>query len=320
MRIFLSQISDTTNAFMPGGIISAYVVKKVENGYIINVGGSEVFAQCLLDLEIGDFLKLKVAHALASRIVFKVVQYEAKDSKHQLSLPMSIDVPNTFEARAALNVLLKLNLPIKQEYLNFITKLFCHLTDFKMSKPVSPLANELSPRYFTEFTKSRFNKFEDKLLQLLQDSASLEDKAILDTSIKYLALKALNILHNNNSVAQTFFFALPIPTYHNIYLKVSQELTKDKTQTRIKLSFVINTKNLGAILVELDYMNGKVRASSSFEDEKAMNMVKEAFSEYKTGHNLIKNMDLKVRKVSLKDFFFGEVNEPPITTGINIKI
>lgn len=321
MRVFFPQISNTANALMPGEIISAYVVDKAENGYIINIGGFEVFAHCSLNLEKGDLIKMKVAEALTSKIEFKLVQCETKDSKHQLSLPMLIDVADTSEARAALNVLSKLNLPIKQEYLNFITKLLCHLTDSKISKPVSLCTNMLTSKNFEEYVKTGFREIEDKLLQLLQNSSTVENKDIFEISLKeYLAFKALNILHNNNNGSQVAFFLLPIPVYHNIYLKVSKEQRKDKTQSQVNLSFVINTKNLGAIFVELKYMNGKVTATSTLEDEKAMNMVMEAISEYKTGNDLVTNMNLKVKKLSLKDFFLGEINEPQYKTGINIKI
>ena len=81
MKIYLTPTSAMNSTFTSQDVISAYILQKKENGYIVNIGGTEVFAHCLLDLNIGDFLKLKVADSSTSQIAFKVVQYEAKESQ-----------------------------------------------------------------------------------------------------------------------------------------------------------------------------------------------------------------------------------------------
>jgi len=48
MRIYLTQTSDINSAITSQDVISAYITQKKENGYIVNIGGTEVFAHCLL--------------------------------------------------------------------------------------------------------------------------------------------------------------------------------------------------------------------------------------------------------------------------------
>ena len=368
MRVYLTQTSDINNsAFTSQDVITAYIAQKKENGYIVNIGGTEIFAHCLLDLNIGDFLKLKVAESSASQIVFKVVQHEAQISQAQPEASMSLDVPHTFETHAALNLLSKLNLPIKKERLSFIIDLFEHLIRDEKQEPLLPSAKELplqTPKllFHKALANSLLNKqhaeidkimqklnitlkeslvehigsdptiLKDKLLELLQDFPTLKDEASIfnktmmhnrtKTSVikEYLAFKALNLLHHKDSESTASFYAVPIPIYHNIYLKISEDHSHDNTQAQMYLTFIINTKNLGAVLVNLIYINGEITASSTFEDKKALDMVKKALDINKNIQGLIKTMKLQVGKVSLKDFLFGEIKAQPIITGINLKV
>lgn len=340
MKIYLTPTSAMNSTFTSQDVISAYILQKKENGYIVNIGGTEVFAHCLLDLNIGDFLKLKVADSSTSQIAFKVIQYEAKESQTMLKPLMSLDIPHIPETQTAFNLLLKLNLPIKKESLTFIMDLLSQLIDEEKPEPLLPSANDLPSQAEKLFFHKTLTKFinsgpimsEEQLLELLQDSTALEDEVFaLDKTLtnnqtkaralkKHLALKALNLLHNKGCVSHVNFYSVPIPVYHNIYLKVTEDPSTDNTQASMHLSFIVNTKNLGAVLVDLTFINGKVSASSTFEDKKALDTVKNVLDMNKNAHNLIKTMILKVGKVSLKDFFFSEIKERPITTGINLKV
>lgn len=340
MRIYLTKASDINSGFTSQDVLSAHITQKVENGYIVNMGGTEVFAHCSLDLNIGDFLKLKVAENSASRIVFKVIQCNVQELETQSKLPISINLPDTPELQTAFNLLLKLNLPIKKERLTFIMNLLDRLTREERQEPSLLSTKELPSqtqrllfhKALLEYIKSDSAIFENQLLKLLQDLTSLKDETFnLDkglllnqskaTDIKeHLALKALNLLHKQDYGNNTCFFALPIPVYHKIYMKISGDSSADDKQQILHISFIINTKNLGSVLVSMVSINGKIAASSTFENKETMDMVKKALAINKNAPGLIKAMELKVGKVSHKDFFFDEIEERPITTGINLKI
>lgn len=342
MKIYLPKTPDMGGSFKPQDVINAHILQKTENGYIVNICGDEVFAHCLLDLNIGDFLKLKLVESSASQIVFKVVQYEAKgESEEVVSRPlMPFNMPQTIETNAALKLLAKLNLPIKKERLTLIMDLLRHVVNNNDSQePSLPLERELSSqsqnllfhKALSNYINSGSVPFEDQVLEQLQDFIALKDEtsALNKTTIHnqtkadiikdYLALKALNFIYNEDGSNSICFYTVPVPIYHNIYLKISHTFSShDDAQTHICLSFIINTKNLGTVLIDLLYVNGKVTASSTFEDKKALDAAKRVLSMNKNASSLIKNIKLKVGKVSVDDFFFGEIKEQPMPTGINL--
>ncbi|NLZ52150.1 MAG: hypothetical protein GX892_03200 [Thermoanaerobacteraceae bacterium] len=340
MRIYLTQTSNINSAITSQDVISAYVTQKQENGYIVNMGGTEVFAHCLLDLNIGDFLKLKVVESSTSQIVFKVVEHETESQNPHKPLT-TLDIAHTQEAQNAFNLLSKLNLPIIKERVDFIMDLFNQLINEEKPEPSLLSSKELPFQTLVSSFRetiaahidSGFILPENQLLELLQNFTTVDkdkpfsfNKALTHKRTKasvlkeQLALKAINILHNEDSASNICFFALPIPVYHNTYLKISSYPSTNDTQPSIRLSFIINTKNFGAIFVDLMFINGKVTASSIFEDKKAMNAVKKFLNANKDIPSVIKTMELKVGKVSKKDFFFGDIKKQPITSGINIKI
>ncbi|AEE90702.1 conserved protein of unknown function [Tepidanaerobacter acetatoxydans Re1] len=345
MKIYLPKTPDMSGSFKPQDVINAHIVQKTENGYIVNICGDEVFAHCLLDLNIGDFLKLKLVESSASQIVFKVVQYEAKgESEEVVSRPlMPFNMPQTIETNAALKLLAKLNLPIKKERLTLIMDLLRHVVNNNDSQESSlALERELSSqsqnllfhKALSNYINSDSISFEDQVLEQLQEFVALKDEtsALNKTTIHnrtkadiikdYLALKSLNFIHNEGGNNNICFYTVPVPIYHNIYLKVSHNFSsRDNTQAHhICLSFIINTKNLGAVLIDLVYANGKITASSTFEDKKALDAAKRVLSMNKSASSLIKSIKLKVGKVSVDDFFFGEIKEQPMPTGINLMV
>lgn len=138
MRIFLSQTSESNYGLTPGNVANAYISQKVENGYLVSINGTEVFAHCLLDLNIGDFLKLKVLESSTSQIVFKVIKYQHKSGelKSHSKPSMPFDIPQIPQTQAALDLLSKLNLHIKKERLIVLKDLFDHLLDDDMTSPI----------------------------------------------------------------------------------------------------------------------------------------------------------------------------------------
>lgn len=136
----------------------------------------------------------------------------------------------------------------------------------------------------------------------------------------YLALKALNLAHDKLNNEQITFFAMSTPVYQRIYIKVTGKTSAANTKSLPKVSFVVNTQNLGTILVNLTYINGNIKASSTFEDKNAMEVVKEALTHNKDLGRLLRTMKLNVGKVSYEDFFFEGVEKRKLATGINLII
>jgi len=349
MKFFLtpaSNINSLNGSITSQDVVSAYITQKLENGYLIDIGGTEVFARCLLDFSIGDFLKLKIIEASPSQIVFKVVDHkkETEEPPNLLTTLPPLDIDSQ-EIQIAFKLLSKLNLPITKERVNFIKEILNHLTHLEKIEPDLSIFKESSLQDFSSsfyentapFLKGEFTfPYENQLLELFQNFDPIKEK--MDSSLdkilsnisdskkkaaavikEQLALKVINLLHREDSANNTFFFVLPIPVYHKVYLKLSNHLSNKDTPS-LRLSFIVNTKNLGTILVDLNYMNGKISASSVFENKEAMNAVKSYLNSNENIPDIIRTMKLMVGKVSTRDFFFGSIKEQPITTGINIKV
>lgn len=339
MRIYLTQTSNINSTITSQEVTSAYVTQKLDNGYMVNIGGTEVFAYSSLDFKAGDFLKLKRVESSTSQIIFKVVDHESEAQVLPKALT-SFDISHTRETQVAFNLLSELNLPITEERVAFIAELLYHLTNEEKAEPSMPLSKEQPfealvstfHKAIADYIDNGFILSDNQLLELLENFAAVDKNKVFTFSKalphkrtkeavlkEQLALKAINLLHSKDSASNIYFFALPLPIYQNVYLKVSKHSSKDDKETS-SLSFIINTKNLGAILVELMYADGKITASSTFEDKKAMNAVKQFLNENRDIPNVIKAMKLKVGRITIRDFFFGDIKKQPITTGINIKV
>jgi len=345
MRIYLTQVPNLNSAITSQDVISAYITQKLDNGYLVNIGGTEVFAHSLLNFNVGDFLKLKRVESVTSQIIFKVIDHERES--HNISKPIThSDIQYNQEVQTAFKLLSKLNLPIIKERVALVTELLNHLTNEKKSEPSLLSSNELQTsvssfreamasyiengiivsenqllEFFENFTTSHENTavLKEKNNERNLDKALPNSKAKETVLKELLALKAINLLHDDDPNNKICFFQVSIPVYHNVYLKVSKKRSNDNTES-ISLSFIINTKNLGAVLIDLMYRDGRINASSTFEDKKAMNSVKKLLNGKKDIPSIIRTMKLKIGKVSKKDFFLGDIKKYPITTGINIKV
>lgn len=329
MRVYLTPAFNINSAITSQDVISAYITQKLDNGYIVNIGGTEVFAHCLLDFDTGDFLKLKVVESSKSQVVFKVVEHQREELQ---DLSKSLPTPNVLnskEAQIPLNLLSKLNLPIMEERMELIMELLNQLTNEERLDPSLPPSKELPlheifsvfREAITQDPKTDVVFQEKKLLGLLKNFTAKEGKKATAEDIKeQLALNAINLLHREDSANNIYFFALPIAIYHKIYLRVTSHHSAKDAESSYSLSFIINTKNLGAILVNLYYVHGKITASSVFEDKKALDTVKKFLKESKDIPQIVRTMELKIGKVSKKDFFFSNIKKRPINLGINIKV
>ena len=429
MRIYFTQVPNINSSISFQDVVSAYITQKLDDGYMVNIGGTEVFARCLLDLKVGEFLKLKPIESSSSQIVFKVINHEME--AQDVSDPSTrFDLPQAKEVQTAFKLLAKLNLPITKARVDLVTKLLAHFTKNEGPEHSMPFSNEPPPQNpvsspqeaLSNNTESNFNIFENQPPELpenlavpRQETDFSSDKALPESKtdvqdlaehldltrklpnhltsegkyehyellskelsvdtlvsffqeimaphlesefdltknsllehlaapyqevnlssgkglskgktkaqdlIEHLVLKAVSILHSEDPLYNVCFFALhtPLPIFQNIYLKISRKGATGGHPESLGISFIVSTKNLGSILIDLKSTNGTIAASSTFEDKKAMNAVKNYLNAREDIPSFIKTMELKTGKVSKRDFFFGDIKMQPRTVSINIKV
>jgi ribosomal protein S1 len=79
MKVYLNNTLDLYQGFSTNEVIGAFVSEKVEGGFKININGIDVFAHSLLDLNIGDYIKLKIVEASPSKMVLKLIQQDINE-------------------------------------------------------------------------------------------------------------------------------------------------------------------------------------------------------------------------------------------------
>ncbi len=441
MEVYLTEVLGVNDLSLSQDMITALVTQKTEDGYVMDMNGAKITVSCSLDFDIGDILKLKMVESSPSQIIFKVMQLDA--NKPQSTSSMDFDMSITTETKWAVDVLSKLNLPIKKENIDSIIKLFNQLMDtenaqshpptmkeptfdekitlfhesylkytndsqnikkpkhqvelpneipqepeskltakpgFELShtsetqlatkilselnlplekenfifikelvhqllgkeniRPDLPFIKQLPFKRFLSLFRQILNKavnnnlknLDEQLMESFQEFAATKSR---DSTLKnasasnqtkaakikdYLGLKALTLLHDKGQGLVTNFYVLPLPLYHNIYLKVTSNFSNSDKEHIVGLNFIISTKSLGAVLVGLRYIDGKIEATSTFEEKKTKDIVKGYIKKNSRLHNLIQTMKLNVGKVSMKDFFFKEIKEHKISPGINLKV
>lgn len=263
------------------------------------------------------------SEANSQDVVFKVIQHESREPEESVASSMPFNLPQTPETHTALNILSKLNLPIEKERLDFLKDL---LSWFSAQTLLHSEESSVSfPESFAKYISSGFIEPEKVLLEHFQylddhETQETDAKSKADLVKDYMALKVLNLAHKKTQDNNIIFFMLPIPVYDKIFLKVYKDSSSKNAESPVKLSFIINTKNLGQILVDLSYLKGKVFATSTFENKKAMDLAKRALSMRQDFSSILKTMQLKFGKISRKDFFFGDIDKQEIMTGVNIRI
>lgn len=157
-------------------------------------------------------------------------------------------------------------------------------------------------------------------LHLNEESKDCEIKP--EVVKKFLSFKALNLAYKTRDSCNISFFPFSVPIYDKIILKVTKDSSStSKEKATISLSFIVNTYNLGPVLVSLMYKSKTVSASITFEkkeyEEKAKNMIKDL------GENvsqLIKTLNLGVGVISQRDFLFPQDTKTENLQGIDVII
>lgn len=250
-----------------------------------------------------------------------------------------LDIPQSLETNIALGILSKLNLPITAERINIIIDLLKYLEGAKNQEfegftdenPQTQSQNLLFYKAVDSWAKAGPSPLETQLLKYLEgfSPASKDKEMATENHVKegilkdYLAAKVLNAANNPINITtdeKAYFFIIELPVYQKIYIRISHEiLDSARQQAFVKLSFIVNTKNLGAVLIELTYLDGAIKAASTFESKKSLDYMKNFLTASNNTSALVRNMEFKVGKISLENFLFDKAGHSPLK-GINIKI
>jgi hypothetical protein len=141
----------------------------------------------------------------------------------------------------------------------------------------------------------------------------------------FLLMKSINGICKKAGAEQAAFFVIPLPLYKKAYFKVISKPSPRSGDTSISLSFLVETRNLGPALVNIIREKGQTRASITFEEKKALETARKALANPGgQASGLIKSLQLKLGKISKRDFLFGEPaargTAAGIKAGINIKV
>lgn len=288
--------------------------------------------------ETGDNLILKDAKAVADSNGANVESRAGADFISHNSLTL-LNIPQSLEANIALGILSKLNLPITAERIYIIIDLLKYLEGAKNQEfegftdenPQTQSQNLLFYKAVDSWAKAGPSPLETQLLKYLEgfSPASKDKETTTENHVKegilkdYLAAKVLNAANNPANITtdeKAYFFIIELPVYQKIYIRISREiLDSTRQQEFVKLSFIINTKNLGAVLIELTYLDGTIKAASTFESKKSLDYMKNFLAASNNASALVRNMEFKVGKISLENFLFDKAKHSPLK-GINIKI
>lgn len=136
-----------------------------------------------------------------------------------------------------------------------------------------------------------------------------ENKPVTEPTLE-LGIKILNVAHVALKDKKVVFFALHHPVYEHTLIKVKEELKKEGPEDLTKsVSFIVDTFNLGKILVNLFYINGKLSGTLVFEGPDNFKKARKRYEEVKTDFNFssfIETLSWQWKKSNLLEEFLKE--------------
>lgn len=136
-----------------------------------------------------------------------------------------------------------------------------------------------------------------------------ENKPVTEPTLE-LGIKILNVSHVALKDKKVVFFALHHPVYEHILIKVKEELKKEGPEDLTKsVSFIVDTFNLGKVLVNLFYINGKLSGTLVFEGPDNFKKARKRYEEVKTDFNFssfIETLSWQWKKSNLLEEFLKE--------------
>ncbi|MCG0276357.1 MAG: hypothetical protein L5655_09425 [Thermosediminibacteraceae bacterium] len=306
MRAFLvSNLSPTISGSVDM-TFRAFVCKKVENGYIIEINGEKIFARTDLWFKEGNIITLKPVRFFENKVVFKVLERHDRVSEGtQQATPALNDV-------LPVTILSKLNIPITPNRLKILTRI--------IEKLLENIDHAGKHSILPEQTHSHIHE------RILNSSAENDKdisrgEAAEPTSFAQIASRVLNAAYADLKDTKVEFFAFNHPLYGNILLKVKRQ-EREQDKPLITLSFLVNTSNLGRILVSLSYSKGIIGGSLIFEDQEKLDIARKRYEKIKensTFPRLIESLNWQFRKISADKFLLEDLN-PGINSGVDVTV
>ncbi|HHY05222.1 MAG TPA: hypothetical protein GX534_08570 [Thermoanaerobacterales bacterium] len=291
MHVVIPSISDMALDLIKNDILNAKILEKSEDGYIIDLLGKSIFARSDLELKVGQNINLRLINKSGNKIVFKIAKDNDRlntSGKNQIC--DSFDSP---EVKSAITLLSKLNLPITKQSLETLRDIYSKLLK---QKPLNDDNANSSLRQETTQgqTETRLN----------------------------LGIKALNLLYQKSQLEHISFFMLTMPC-PKTQLIVKQSGQYEDNGSTSTFSFIVETTNLGSILVKILKQQETISSTLIFEDKKGLDIARKEADKLKESNSLPGALHLKMGTISKQDFFFGELEnefDDTIMPDINIRI
>lgn len=165
-------------------------------------------------------------------------------------------------------------------------------------------------------SSDKIEKLKEKILVKLKNN--IENQSL--TFKKAIAVRILNTAHDD----KVRFYFLPLLPNSSIYIKISKNKSNGKKETKINesndlnLSILLETYNLGKILINFIHKKDHIFPHLTFENKKSLEYVKNASSS--STDPFINSIRFSLKKISVKDFFFQYIENDRIPNRVNIKI
>lgn len=162
----------------------------------------------------------------------------------------------------------------------------------------------------------KIEKLIESILAKLKDN--IENETL--TFKKAIAVKILNTAYDD----KIKFYFLPFLPNTSIYIKISKKRSDDNKKAKIErpdglnLSILLETYNLGKVLIDLIDKKNRIFYHLTFEDQESLEYVKNA--SLSSADPFIRSIRFSLKKISMEDFFFQDLKTANIPNGVNVKI
>ena len=290
--VAFDNINGIHSSLKSGDVLKAVISKNTGDGYILNFNGTQIFARSQINFAPGELLTLRVIDISQTRLLLRLIHTDKSNLNTSKDSDIISELVNNPEAVICFMIASKLNLPITKERISVIRVLM--------------EAIDQNQRIHTQIKhrKNCLGKNRNKRVE------------------QWLLLKMLNILHKTtNDITNVFFFSPSQPFYNKVYAKYAQKNGTRESEPQLCLSFIIDTKNIGQVFVEILQNKNDTTVTMSFENCEALETVKGSISKLReTISSLVKSINLRVDNISRKNFFFEGLDQNPILTGIDVRL
>lgn len=295
--VALDSINGIQSGLKSGDVLKAVIISKnTGDGYILNFNGTQISATSQINFVPGDLLTLRVIDISQTRLVLRLIHTDKSNLNTSQGSDITPELVKNPDAGICFMLASKLNLPITKERISVIREFFRGTIDQEPKDSINK----------SSIVKNYLQEQDDKIKEFKQS----------------LLLKMLNILHKRtNDNTNVFFFSPSQPFYDKVYVKFAQKNGNKKSGVQLCLSFIVNTKHIGSVLVEILQNKSDTSVTMSFENNEALETVKGSISKLReTTTSLVKSINLRVDNISRNNFFFEGLEQHPILPGIDVRL